>query len=64
MNLLIDKNELKDLIGEVVRQELLKFAINFVPYVSDEEMKDIAKCCSGEDFTEDNFINITEWLGR
>ncbi len=64
MNITIEKEELKDLIREVLREELLNLAMNLTPYVSDEEMVDIEKRVSEEDFKEGEFVDGSEWLGR
>ena len=47
MKATIDKNYLKEIIKEAVREvikeEKINFFINSLPFVSDEEMKDIEK---------------------
>ncbi|MFZ8801440.1 MAG: hypothetical protein ACO2PO_00390 [Candidatus Calescibacterium sp.] len=64
----LDISKLKEIIKEAVREvlheEFLNLWINSLPYVSDEEMKDIQERYGSPNYTEDEFVEGDEWLGR
>ncbi len=64
MGIEIDKTELKEAIREVLREELLTLAISLAPYVSEIEMKGIEGVLSSKDFSEDEFVDGSAWLGN
>jgi HKD family nuclease len=47
-----------------LHEEFLNLWINSLPYVSDEEMKDIQERYGSPNYTEDEFVEGDEWLGR
>ena len=60
----IEKDELKQAIREVLREELANISLSLTPYVSDDEMKGINKAFGPEDFAEGEFVDGKKWLGR
>lgn len=60
----IEKTELKELIREVIREELLKLAISLTPYVSKQEMEDIEKALTDEDLSDADYEDMTAWIGK
>lgn len=64
MSIDIGKDELKEVIREVIREELAGLAVSLTPFVSDTEMNDIEKTFSADDFKDGEFTDATAWLGR
>lgn len=64
MQAIIEKEELKELMREVIREEFLNLAINLMPYVSDKEMGEIESIFTDKDFEDGEFVDGIEWLGR
>lgn len=60
----IDRQDLKDLLREVIREELLSLAINLMPYVSDTETAEIEDTYTDKDFEDTEFIEGMTWLGK
>jgi len=64
MSTMINELGLKEIIREIVKEELLKLTLKLTPYVSNEEMQDIEKAVLEEDLTDDNFVDGMKWLGQ
>ncbi|MGR3177194.1 MAG: hypothetical protein ACUZ8E_03950 [Candidatus Anammoxibacter sp.] len=47
-----------------MKKELLKLQINQTPYVSDKELKDIEESLTGDDLDDNDFVDMSEWLGK
>ena len=60
----ITVGEFQVLIEDTIKKELLKIQISQTPYTSDEEMKDIEKTLSDEDLNDNDFVDMSEWLGK
>ncbi len=64
MSINIDKDELKETIREVLREELLTLAVSLTPYVSNAEMDDIDAALSENDLSDGEFVDGSAWLGN
>jgi hypothetical protein len=64
MQTTIDASDLKELVREVIREEFLSLALNLMPYVSDDEMKEIDATFEDKDFEATDFVDGMAWLGR
>lgn len=64
MSIVIEEAKLEEIIRKVVREELLNLTINLVPYVSDEEMKELENVFSEEDFKDGETVDGMKWLGQ
>ncbi len=64
MSIVIEETKLEEIIRRVVREELLNLTINLIPYVSDEEMKELENIFSEEDFKDGETVDGTKWLGQ
>lgn len=60
----ITVGEFQELIEDTIKKELLKIQISQTPYVSDEEMKDIEETLTEDDVNDNDFVDMSEWLGR
>lgn len=60
----IEKEELKEAIREVLREELTSISLSLTPYASDEEMQEIHKIFGPEDFAGGEFVDGLKCLGR
>ncbi|MBF0464944.1 MAG: hypothetical protein HQK88_06935 [Nitrospirae bacterium] len=66
MSISVYESKLKEIMREVIREEFINLSVNLLPFVSDEEMEEINQCHDSEDLNENtnDFIDMTEWLGR
>lgn len=64
MSIVIEEAKLEEIIRRVVREELLQLTINLIPYVSDEEMKELENVFSEEDFKDGETVDGMKWLGQ
>lgn len=64
MSIVIEEAKLEEIIRRVVREELLNLTINLIPYVSDEEMKELENVFSEEDFKDGETVDGMKWLGQ
>ncbi|QWR78195.1 hypothetical protein [Candidatus Magnetomonas plexicatena] len=58
-----------EIVREVIREEFINLSVSLLPYVSQEEMAEIRQSHDDddeEDFNDNtnDFIDITQWLGR
>ena len=60
----IERQDLKDLLREVIREELLNLAVNIMPYISDAEMAEVEDTYTDKDFDDTEFIEGMTWLGK
>lgn len=64
MAIVIEEAKLEEIIRKVVREELLNLTVNLIPYVSDEEMKELENVFSEEDFKDGETVDGMKWLGQ
>ncbi|MBI5100590.1 MAG: hypothetical protein HZB33_01955 [Nitrospirae bacterium] len=57
----VEREELKEIMREVIREEMLTLALNLIPYVSDEEQKGMEAMAIDQ---SGDFVSGMSWLGR
>ena len=55
------KSIIRDSVREVIREEKLFHQLDQIPYVSEEEMKDIVEI-HGEEPEEEDLVDMTDWF--
>ena len=58
------KEIIKESVREVIKEEFLKFTIKLTPYVSEQEMEEINNSLKDNDSVDEDYEDITEWLGK
>ena len=61
MSITINEETLRRIIREEVKQALLEVLLELIPYVDEEEQKEIdEKACSPQDYAEEDFVKWNE----